>query len=266
MTKVISFANQKGGVGKSTLCIQEAFFLSMKKNKKVLVLDMDGQGNTTSRLAPRNESKDGSYEVILSGTKTAELFTSHKDNVEMMSCPCGVDLIHTPKNDPDLFEMEAMALDQVINSARHLKSLFAKYDFVLIDCPPSLGRKLVAALVMSTHVVCPVKLSGFAVDGVEGLLKTIINVQQVYNPDLNILGIVINDMDRSMNHDKALKVLQDTVPDFLFQNKIMHRSPIDIATTDGIPVWTLRYGHVAAKEIEAVLEEILEKVESNDVK
>ena len=72
---------------------------------------------------------------------------------------------------------------------------------MLIDCAPSLGRKLVAALVMSTHVACPVKLSGFAVDGVEGLLNTIIGVGAEYNPALEILGILINDMDRSVNHD-----------------------------------------------------------------
>ncbi|STS99896.1 Uncharacterised protein [Klebsiella pneumoniae] len=87
------------------------------------------------------------------------------------------------------------------------------------------GRKLVAALVMSTHVACPVKLSGFAVDGVEGLLNTIIGVREAYNQNLEILGIVINDMDRSVNHDKALKSLENTVPDLLFENKIMHRPP-----------------------------------------
>jgi chromosome partitioning protein len=134
------------------------------------------------------------------------------------------------------------------------------YDYVLIDCPPSLGRKLIAALILSTHVVCPVKLSGFAVDGVEGLLNTIMSVREAYNPELNILGIIINDMDRSVNHDNALKALEESIPDFLFENKIMHRPPLDTATTDGIPIWEIRYGHVAAKEVEAVLEEILQKV------
>jgi chromosome partitioning protein len=113
---------------------------------------------------------------------------------------------------------------------------------------------------MSTHVACPVKLSGFAVDGVEGLLNTIIGVREAYNSELNILGIIINDMDGSVNHAKSLHKLEKEIPDFLFKNKIMHRPPLDTATTDGIPVWDLRYGHVAAREVEAVLEEILEKV------
>lgn len=260
MAKVISFANQKGGVGKSTVCIQMAFYLSILKKKKILVIDMDGQGNTSSRLAPKVYQEDGDYEPAYSGTKTAKLFADTISGIEVMQCPCGADLIHTPKNDPELFEMEAVPLDQAMNPARHLAELFNDYEYVLIDCPPSLGRKLVAALVMSTHVVCPVKLSGFAVDGVEGLLNTIIGVRAAYNSDLNILGIIINDMDGSVNHAKSLNKLKKAIPDFLFENKIMHRPPLDTATTDGVPIWDLRYGHVAAKEVEAVLDEILEKV------
>ena len=73
MAKIISFANQKGGVGKSTLCIQTAFYLA-DKNKKVLVLDMDAQGNTSSRLAPYVETPDGGINVVFDGTKVSELF------------------------------------------------------------------------------------------------------------------------------------------------------------------------------------------------
>lgn len=260
MAKVISYANQKGGVGKSTLCIQTAFYLSLKKKKKVLVLDMDGQGNTSSRLAPRESCDDEYFEPVLSGTKTADLFKKSLKKIEVINCPSGIDLIGTPKNDPALFEMEAIPLGQALNPAKNLSKLIEHYDYVLIDCPPSLGRKLVAALVMSTHVVCPVKLSGFAVDGIEGLLNTIIGIRESYNNDLEILGIIINDMDRSVNHDRSYKELEESVPDLLFKNKIMHRAPLDSAITEGVPVWQLRYGHVAAKEVEAVLKELLAKV------
>ena len=104
---------RKAGVGKSTLCIQQAFYLALQKKKKVLVLDMDGQGNTSSRLALDEELEDGDYEPILTGTKTAELFALRGwTALRSCTCPCGADLIHTPKNDPDLFEMEAVPLDQ----------------------------------------------------------------------------------------------------------------------------------------------------------
>ena len=90
MAKVISFANQKGGVGKSTLCIQQAFYLALQKKKKVLVLDMDGQGNTSSRLAPRRELEDDDYEPILTGTKTAELFAYELDGIESCTVLAGL--------------------------------------------------------------------------------------------------------------------------------------------------------------------------------
>lgn len=259
MAKVIAFANQKGGVGKSTLCIQQAFYLT-EQGKKVLVIDMDGQGNTSSRLAPRIEHEDGSIEVQLRGTTTAQLFNDRLTDIEVLKCPCGADLIHTPSNDPELFEMEAIPLEQAMNPARNLQEFVQQYDYVLIDCPPSLGRKLVAALALATHVVCPVQLSGFAVDGVDGLLNTIIGVREACNPDLEIVGIVINKMDRSVNHDRALHQLQQAVPDLILKNLIMHRPPLDLATSEGVPVWSLRYGHVAARETQAVLEEIMMKV------
>ncbi len=261
MAKVISFANQKGGVGKSTLCIQQAFYLALQKKKKSAGLGYGWSGGTR----PLDWPPDESLRMVTTSPSSQEpkpQSCSLTSWTALRSCTALA--VQTSfirrKNDPDLFEMEAVPLDQAMNPARHLAELFENYDYVLIDCPPSLGRKLVAALVMSTHVACPVKLSGFAVDGVEGLLNTIIGVREAYNQDLEILGIVINDMDRSVNHDKALKSLENTVPDLLFENKIMHRPPLDTATTDGIPVWELRYGHVAAKEVEAVLEELLEKV------
>lgn len=260
MQKVISYANQKGGVGKSTLCVQTAFYLAIKKKKKVLVVDLDAQGNTSSRIADREVNDDGSFEPIFYGTKTAELFEDEVSNVEVMKCPYGIDLIHTPKNDPDLFEMESADLYKSMNPKKHLEPLFANYDYVIVDCPPSLGRKLVAALALATHVAFPVKLSGFAIDGVEGLMQTIMGIREAFNPNLDVLGIIINDMDRSVNHEKSLKQLQDAVPELMFKNKIMHRPPLDTAVSDGVPVWDLRYGHVAAKEVEAVMKEMLKKV------
>lgn len=260
MAKVISFANQKGGVGKSTLCIQAAFYLSLVKKKKVLVIDMDGQGNTSSRLAPRDTNENGYFTPIYSGTRAAELFDESVGEIEVLQCPGGMDLIHTPKNDPELFEKEAVPLDEALNPAVHLKGIIDLYDYVLIDCPPSLGRKLVASLALSTHVVCPVKLSGFAIDGVEGLLNTILGIREAYNSQLEVLGIIINDMDRSLNHNRSLEEIEESVPGFLFENKIMHRPPLDTATTQGIPVWDLNYAHVAAKEVRAVLDELLDKV------
>lgn len=258
-TKIISFANQKGGVGKSTLCLQMAFYLA-EANKRVLVVDMDTQGNTSSRLVPKIQLEDGTTEYQYTGTPVSALFSNDKVEINPISCPSGVDLIHTPSNDPDLAEIEQSDLSVVSNPARNLADIIKHYDYVLIDCPPALGRKLAAALVASTHVICPVKVSGFAVDGVEHILSSIIGIRDTENPNLKLAGIVINDMDRSVNHERALQELRASIPDMLLKNRIMHRPPLDAATTEGIPVWNLPYGHVAAKEVREVLSEIVKRV------
>lgn len=261
--KVISIANQKGGVGKTTLCLQTAFYLS-EAGHRVLVIDMDGQGNTSSRLAPVEIDEDGDEVQCFSGTRASELFNEGLKDIKPMVGKYGIHLIYTPLNDPALFDKEAMPLEVALNPARNCKDLFTQYDYVIVDCPPSLGRKLVAALVLSTHVVCPVKLSGFAVDGVEGLLQTIIGIKTEHNDNLRLLGLVVNDMDRSVSHDRALEKLERIAGHLLFEAKIMHRPPIDTASSLGVPAWSLNYGHVASGEVRRVIEELLEKVNNDD--
>ncbi|AJE23625.1 MULTISPECIES: ParA family protein [Azotobacter] len=256
MAKRICFANQKGGVGKTTSVLNMAFHLA-ERGDRVLVIDCDGQGNATSRLA---REVDGT-EVPLSGTKTADLYSQDLQSIEVMHCPRGIDLIHTPKNDTDLFEKEAAELSQSLIPAQNCRELFEQYDYVLIDCPPSLGRNLISSLVMGTHVICPVQVSGFSVDGIEGLLNTIISVQQAYNQNLEISGILINKIDRdSKRHQLSLQLLIAELGDLILENKIMHRAPIDTAVDLGVPISSLGYAHVAAKEMEAAMNEILERV------
>lgn len=261
MAKVISFANQKGGVGKSTLCMQTAFYLAIRKKARVLVIDMDGQGNSSSRLAPTQENEFGDKIPLFTGTKAAELFSEEPVKVKPMECPHGIHLIHTPTNDAELFDQEAAAYEIALKPRDNIHPILDNYDYILIDCAPSLGRKLLAALAMSTHVVSPIKLSGFAIDGVEGLVRTIIAVKSHYNPRLQTVGVVVNDMDRSVSHERALEQLERQAGDLLFKNRIMHRPPLDTATTNGVPIWELQYGHVAIKEVTAVIEELLERVE-----
>jgi chromosome partitioning protein len=167
------------------VCIQTAFYLAIKEQAKTLVLDFDAQGNTSSRLVPHETNSEGELVPVYSGTRVVDLFKKDIGPIEVIHCPCGVDLIHTLKNDHDLSEIETgLTLVDALNPRENLRELIQQYDYVLIDCPPSLGRKLYAALAMSTHVVAPVKLSGFAYDGLEGLLRTLIGVQHSTNPIL----------------------------------------------------------------------------------
>lgn len=259
-TRIISFANQKGGVGKSTLCLQSAFALA-EAGKKVLVVDMDTQGNTSSRLAPQSKDEAGNVTFQLDGATTAAtLFAaSLAEPLTVVPCPRGMDLIPTPRNDPAMAEIETDPLEVSANPAKHLQDVVNRYDYILIDCPPSLGRKLVGALRASTHVVVPVKVSGFAVDGVFDVLSSVIGLQQSVHPDLKIAGIVVNDMDRSLSHSRAVAELKQALPDLIFDACIRHRPPLDTATSDGVPVWELTYGHVAAAEVRAVIKELVKR-------
>lgn len=257
MTKIIAVANQKGGVGKTTIAAQLAFKIA-KQKKKVLCLDFDAQGNMSSSFSPKKEI-DGELVSDFYGTTTHELFNEKLDSVEVMRCPSGVDLIYTEENDLMLAEVEHNDLDIALIPQKNLEKIIPNYDYVIIDCPPSLGRKLVAALIIATHVVSPLKLSGFAVKGLKGLLNTFIQVQTLYNPSLVILGFIVNDFTKSVSHKEELEKLIQTVPDMVFKNKIMNRPPLDTAMTQARPVWDVKYGHVAAKEVDAVLNELIKK-------
>lgn len=260
MVKIISVASQKGGVGKSTICIQLAFYLALKLNKRTLVIDMDGQGNTSSRLGPKKTDSKGRESVYFTGTKTSDLYHPDLDKVEVTQCPSGVDLIHVPRGDTSLYDMEAAPIRYTLNPAKNLKEIIKSYDYVLVDCPPSLGRNLVSALTFSTHIVSPIKLSCFAVDGVERLMHTIRGVQRRSNPNLRVTGLLVNDLDRSVNQARSLAVLEKEIGGLLYKNIIRHRPPLDTANSLGVPVWDLKYGHVAAKEVIAALEEIIERI------
>lgn len=265
MKKVIAIANQKGGVGKSTMTVQLAFYLSQKKKKKVLVIDMDSQGNSTTSLTRRGE-------IPLTGTSTVELYKDDAGDIVPMLCPMAnhksfdkeysISLISTIKNDPALYDMESVEIDKIINPAKNLAKIADNYDYILIDCPPSLGRNLLSALIMATNVITPVQLSSYALDGVEGLVSTVIGVQERLNENLEFSGIIVNNLSKSKHHMNVYAELKEKVPHLLFDNIIEHRPPLDQASSQGVPIWTLGFAHVASKEVLKVLNEIYEKLEA----
>lgn len=247
----IAFANQKGGVGKSTICTQVAFQLAIKEKKKVLVVDMDAQGNTTTVLLKGQE---------LTGTRTVQLFDENLDKVEVTETEYGIDLIGSPKNDREGYDAESLPISAALVPRSNLERIWDQYDYVLIDCPPSLGRKLLSALNATKYVLCPVKLSGFAVDGLEGLFMTIFDVKEQINHELEVLGILINEYDQSAAHNKALAGVKEAMDDMVFDNYLRHRPPLDSATMEGEPIWRVRNGKRAAEEMQAVVKEMIKRI------
>lgn len=138
MGKVIAFANQKGGVGKSTLTVQAAFYLRKHRKKKVLVIDIDSQGNTTESLTQGQP---------YTATSSAALFEPNLEELGIFDdTPYGVDLIGSEPNSNEGYDIESRELDVIRNPAANIQALKDAYDYILVDCPPSLGRKLLGGL------------------------------------------------------------------------------------------------------------------------
>ena len=183
MAKIVSFSNQKGGVGKTTSCVNIAAQIA-NKGKKVLLIDMDPQGNATSGLGlSKSKLKKTSYDVIIGRCNINEAIIKTKfKNLSVL--PANMDLAGA--------ELELHELDETQNYAKNaVESIKNEYDYIFIDCPPSLGMLTVKALSISDGVVIPMQCEYFALEGMSQLMNTIKKIRQLYNPGLQIVGILL---------------------------------------------------------------------------
>ena len=183
MGKVVSFSNQKGGVGKTTSCVNIAAQIA-KKDKKVLLLDMDPQGNATSGLGiSKSKIKNTIYDVIIGRCDIKDTIIKTKfKNLSVV--PATIDLAGA--------ELELYELEEDENFAKiALDTIKDDYDYIFIDCPPSLGMLTVKALSVSDGVVIPMQCEFYSLEGMSQLFNTIKKIKQLYNPTLQIVGILL---------------------------------------------------------------------------
>ena len=254
MGRVIAVANQKGGVGKSTTAINLSACLA-EKGKKVLAIDIDPQGNTTSGLGvDKNNVENTLYELLLGEAEAKD--TIVKDVVE------NVDLIPSNVNlsgaEIELIGVEEKEyiMKKIIDKVRR------KYDYIIMDCPPSLNMLTINALTAANSVLVPIQCEYYALEGLSQLIHTIELVQDRLNPDLNIEGVVFTMYDARTN--LSLQVVEN-VKGYLHQNIYKTIIPRNVrlaeAPSYGMPITKYDKRSTGAESYRLLAEEVIHRGE-----
>ena len=187
MGKIVSFSNQKGGVGKTTTCVNMASFIAAS-GKKVLLVDIDPQGNATTGLGfSKSSLKKSVYNVLIDDERAADnILNTEVENLDLL--PSNIDLAGA--------EVELVYhknREKVLKTA--LDEVRADYDYILIDCPPSLGLLTINALAAADSVIIPIQSEYYALEGLAQLMNSISLVKQHLNPALDVDGVVLTMYD-----------------------------------------------------------------------
>jgi chromosome partitioning protein len=252
MGKVISIANQKGGVGKTTTAINLAASLAAIEHP-TLVIDIDPQSNTTSGLGIDSKTVTNSiYEVMIGSAEVSDsIRQTELDFLDLI--PAHINLVGAEIEMIDREERERI-LKKAIADVRE------RYDFVIIDCPPSLGLLTINALTTSDSIVIPVQCEYFALEGLGQLLNTIKIVRQHLNPELDIEGVLLTMYDnRTRLSNQVAEEVKRYFDDRVFKAVIARNVRLAEAPSFGKPALLYDSTSVGSKNYLALAREIIKK-------
>lgn len=252
MGKIISFTNKKGGVGKTTTAINMAAYCA-DFGKKVLLVDIDSQGNATTGLGfSKSALKKSVYNVLIEDEKIAanvlptqiKLLDILPANVDLTGAE--VDLVYKPSREKILKQALASVRDD--------------YDYIFIDCPPSLGLLTVNAWVASDSVIIPMQSEYYALEGVSQLMNTIAMVRQHLNPGLTIEGVVITMYDgRALISKQITAEIKKFFKSKLYEIIVPRNIRLAEAPSHGVPILLHDPKCIGARAYKALTEEFLSK-------
>jgi chromosome partitioning protein len=250
--RIIAIANQKGGVGKTTTTINLATALAAVR-KRVLVLDLDPQGNASTGLGIEQvERHTNAYHVIIGEAQLEEaILDSMIPGLSVVSS--GVDLSGA---EIELIEFE----DRLFRLKAALADKLEDYDYVLIDCPPALGLLTVNALNAADAVLVPLQCEFFALEGLSHLVRTIDRIKKAYNPRLEIQGIVLTMFDSRNNLSDAVAAdVRDFFGDIVYETVIPRNVRVSEAPSHGKPVLLYDTGCAGSQAYIHLASEVLKR-------